>query len=102
IAAARVNGNKVQITVADDGVGIDLDRVKEKAVAHGLLSADAARTISAGEVRRLIFEPDVSTSRGLTRVSGRGLGLAIVREKAEKLGGPVPVETEPGTGAPFE
>jgi len=101
LAASPINGNKVHLLVSDDGSGIDTEKVTASAVAHGLLSADEARQLGEVEAGRLIFEPDVSTTPIVTRLSGRGLGLAIVREKAEKLGGTVSVETEPRRGTQF-
>lgn len=101
LAASRVNGSKVELLVSDDGAGIDVGKVKASAVQHGLLSADAARQLGEAEARRLIFETDVSTSPMITRLSGRGLGLAIVREKAETLGGTVSVESQSRQGTQF-
>lgn len=101
LAASQVNGSKVELVVSDDGAGIDAEKVKASAVNRGLVSEDEARQLDDLETRRLIFEPDVSTSPIITRLSGRGLGLAIVREKAEKLGGTVSVESQPGQGTHF-
>ena len=101
LAASQVNGSKVEISVSDDGAGVDADKVRRSAVEHGILSADAARQLGDAEAQPLIFESDVTTSPLITRLSGRGLGLAIVREKAEKLGGTVSVESQPRRGARF-
>jgi len=101
LAASQINGSKVQILVSDDGAGIDADKVRESAVAHGLHSADEARQLGEAEARQLVFEADVSTSPLITRLSGRGLGLAIVREKTEKLGGTVSVESQSHEGTHF-
>ena len=101
LAASRVNGNKVEVRMSDDGGGIDTDRVKASAVEHAVLSPNEASRLDEGMARRLIFEPEVSTSPIITRVSGRGLGLAIVREKADKLGGTVSVWSQPGEGTQF-
>jgi two-component system chemotaxis sensor kinase CheA len=101
LAASQVNGNKVELSVSDDGAGIDADKVTASAVEHGFLSADEARQLGDAEARRLIFEADVTTSPMITRVSGRGLGLAIVREKTEKLGGTVSVESQSRQGTRF-
>jgi two-component system chemotaxis sensor kinase CheA len=87
--------------VSDDGAGIDLEKLKTSAIQHGhLLPADAL-TLGDAEARKLALQPDVSTSPMITTVSGRGLGLAIVRERAEMLGGSVSVESEPGRGTSF-
>lgn len=101
LAVSQVNGSKVEILVSDDGAGIVADRVKESAIKHGLLSADDARQLGDAEVHALVFHAAVSTSPIITRLSGRGLGLAIVREKAEKMGGSVSVESQPGEGTRF-
>jgi two-component system chemotaxis sensor kinase CheA len=101
LAVSRVNGNKVELLVSDDGAGIDADKVKASAVEHGVLTADVARQLGDAEAQRLIFEADVTTSPMITRLSGRGLGLAIVREKAEKLGGTVSVESQSRQGTQF-
>ncbi len=98
LAVSQINGSKVELRVSDDGTGIDTDKVKESAVKHGLISAEEARQLGDAEARALVFQPEVSTSPIITRLSGRGLGLAIVREKAEKLGGGVSVESEPRRG----
>ena len=101
LSASQVNGSKVNLLVSDDGAGIDADKVKASAVEHGVLSADAARQLGGAEALRLIFEADVTTSPMITRLSGRGLGLAIVREKAEKLSGTVSVGSQLGKGTQF-
>ena len=92
LAASQVNGSKVSVLVSDDGAGIDADKVKSSAVEHGVLSADAARQLGGAEALRLIFEAEVTTSPMITRLSGRGLGLAIVREIATVHGATVKAE----------
>jgi two-component system chemotaxis sensor kinase CheA len=94
LAVSQVNGNKVEFLVSDDGAGIEIERVKASAVKHGLVSMDEMRGINEHEALALIFQADVSTSPIITQLSGRGLGLAIVREKTEKLGGHVFVESQ--------
>lgn len=101
VAASRINGSHVELVVSDDGAGIDEEKVKASALKGGLLSAERARELDAADVRRLIFQPEVSASPIITRVSGRGLGLAIVRERAEKLGGSVSVESDRARGTRF-
>jgi two-component system, chemotaxis family, sensor kinase CheA len=101
LAVTQVNGNKVQLLLSDDGAGIDTNKVKESAVRHGLISAEEAARLGETEGQALIFQSEVSTSPIITQLSGRGLGLAIVREKAEKLGGDVSVESRPGLGSAF-
>ena len=101
LAVSRLDGNKVEILVSDDGAGIDLVKVKEAALKHGLISAADAGQLSDERALALIFQSEVSTSPIITEISGRGLGLAIVREKTEKLGGRVSVETHLHAGTTF-
>lgn len=101
IAVTPVDGRKVEVTVSDDGGGIDVEKVKASAIKHGLLSPDDARVMGDADARALALHADVSTSPIITKVSGRGLGLAIVRERAERLGGTVSVESELGRGTTF-
>jgi two-component system chemotaxis sensor kinase CheA len=88
-----LNDDKVEIVVADDGAGIDTERVKEFAVRKGVISSQDASRISDHEAAQLIFRADVSTSPIITQLSGRGLGLAIAREQTERLGGLASVES---------
>ena len=95
LAVTPLNGNQVEISVSDDGAGIDVEKVRLAAAKRGLVVADQAGDAAT---LALVFETEVSTSPMITRVSGRGLGLAIVREKTEKLGGRVALETRPNAG----
>lgn len=95
IAIVPLEGGRVEISVADDGAGIDAAKVRQAAAKLGLEATDEAGLMS------LIFEAGLSTSPIITDISGRGLGLAILREKAEKLGGTYTVETTPGVGTTF-
>ncbi len=98
IAASPVNGNKVEILVCDDGAGVDLGGVKESAVRHGIVSEPNARNLEEAAALKLVFHSAVSTSPTVTTISGRGLGMAIVLAKAEKLGGRVSIESKRGAG----
>jgi two-component system, chemotaxis family, sensor kinase CheA len=100
IALSQVEG-KVEILISDDGAGIDVEKVKAAAVRTGTVSEEEAAGLSDQEALSLIFQSDVSTSPIITEISGRGLGMAIVREKVEKLGGRVTVESSPGAGSAF-
>ncbi len=98
LTVSPVSENKVELVVSDDGAGIDVEKVKDSAVKHGFLSPEEAASLTPSEARALIFRAGVSTSAMITQLSGRGLGMAIVREKAEKLGGRVSVESAPRVG----
>jgi two-component system chemotaxis sensor kinase CheA len=101
IAAAPVNGNKIEILVADDGAGIDVGRVREAAIGRGAVSVEVARQLDEPKVLEYIFQSGVSTRPIVTDISGRGLGLAIVREQTERLGGRISIETRCGVGTRF-
>lgn len=101
ISFARKNSSKVEILISDDGRGIDVAKVKSAAVKTGVASKEEADRLSEREALALIFQSGVSTAPIVTDISGRGLGLSIVREKAEKLGGAVSLETGTGAGTTF-
>lgn len=102
IAISHLNeGGKVEILVSDDGSGIDVAEVKETAVRNGIISQAEADSISNHEALSLIFRSGFSTSPIITDISGRGLGLAIVQEKVEKLNGSMSVESEINKGTTF-
>ncbi|MDR7396641.1 MAG: chemotaxis protein CheA [Armatimonadota bacterium] len=91
----------ILVVVEDDGRGIDTDRVREKAVGLGLLTAEAAARLSEEEAVELIFHPGLSTASQVTDVSGRGVGMDAVRAGVQALGGSVEVETQRGRGTRF-
>lgn len=101
VAIAQQDSGKIEILVADDGAGIDADKVKAAACKLGLVSAEEAGKLDEQEAQALIFQSGISTSQIITDVSGRGLGLAIVREKIERLGGTVVLESCHGAGTSF-
>jgi two-component system, chemotaxis family, sensor kinase CheA len=101
LAFSTKDSRQVEIVVSDDGAGIDLKQVRTAAVKAGLLTNEAAAKLSAPDTLALIFQSSLTTSEIITDISGRGLGLAIVREKVEKLGGTVTVETTLGKGTTF-
>jgi two-component system, chemotaxis family, sensor kinase CheA len=94
-------GEMLVIEVVDDGAGIDPDRVRAAAVAAGLLTAEAAAHAPDAEVVALIFRPGFSTRTAVTAISGRGVGLDVVRSVVERLHGSVEVRCEPGRGTTF-
>ncbi|MHB9098279.1 MAG: hybrid sensor histidine kinase/response regulator [Syntrophales bacterium] len=93
IVVSRGEGNRVEILLSDDGAGIDLGGLKEASLKRGIVSPEEARKLTEQDVLSLVFQSGVSTSPIITDLSGRGLGLTIVREKIEKLGGRVSIET---------
>jgi two-component system chemotaxis sensor kinase CheA len=100
LAVAQRNSH-IEILISDDGAGIDATKIKAAAARLGAMSADAAKKIPDSEALSLIFLSGISTSPIITDISGRGLGLAIVREKVDKVGGTVSFETHPGAGTTF-
>lgn len=95
---ASHEGGKVIVEVTDDGEGIDVDRVKEKALNQRLISAEAAARMTQLELLRLVFLPGFSTSDKVTQFSGRGVGMDVVRTNLEKIGGSVEIESKRGQG----
>lgn len=93
IAIVQKDGGKIEIMVTDDGAGIDAARVKAVSSKLGLVSAEEAEKLNEQEAQTLVFQSGISTSPIITDISGRGLGLAIVREKIERLGGVVVLES---------
>ncbi len=91
-------GGQVNIEISDDGAGIDVARVKQKAVEKGLLRLEQAEKLSDRETLNLIFEPGFSTAQEVTNVSGRGVGMDVVKSNIEKIGGVVDVFSRPGEG----
>ena len=89
---------RVTIEVSDDGGGIAFEKVREKAVARGLVSAAEAATMPPDRVLQFIFEPGFSTAAAVTSVSGRGVGMDVVRTNIEAIGGTVDIHSVPGLG----
>lgn len=101
VLAAAQKGNEILIQVTDDGRGIDPQKVAKKAVDKGLISADDAERMNESEKINLIFKPGFSTSDVVSDISGRGVGLDVVRRTVESLDGHVYVDTEQGKGTTF-
>jgi two-component system, chemotaxis family, sensor kinase CheA len=91
-------GSHVVIEVSDDGAGIAVERVRSKAIERGLISAERAAQLGERELLQLIFLPGFSTAAAVTSVSGRGVGMDVVRTNVEKIGGKVEVESRAGKG----
>jgi len=99
VMAARNEGNMIIIEIGDDGAGIDVEKVKQKAIDKGLIHPSKA--LSDVEAFNLIFEPGFSTAASITNISGRGVGLDVVRKQIEKLNGNVSIWSEKGKGTKF-
>lgn len=100
VLRASQRGNHVVIEVSDDGSGIDIERIKKKAIEKGIINSDAG-DLSDKEILDFIFLPGFSTKESVSEVSGRGVGLDVVKEKITTFGGFVDIETEMGKGTTF-
>ena len=98
---AYQDGNNVVIEVRDDGNGIDVEAVKKKAVEKGKITEEQAALMSEKEAIDLLFQPSFSTAKQVSDVSGRGVGLDVVKSKIESLSGEVEVSTKLGEGSTF-
>ena len=101
ILNAFQEGNNVVIEVKDDGGGINAQKIKEKAIAKGTITAEQGDAMSDKEIIDLLFRPSFSTAEKISDVSGRGVGLDVVKTKIESLGGDVEVRTTLGQGSNF-
>ena len=95
----RQAGNDVSVEFRDDGAGLDVQRIRAKAVAQGLVAADTE--VSDADAANLIFTPGFSTASEVTGLSGRGIGMDVVRSEVNALGGRIETSTESGKGAAF-
>ncbi len=98
---AQRDSSKFEILVADDGGGIDVAKVRDMALRQGLISLESVERMSEQESATLIFQSGLSTDPLITDISGRGLGLAIVQERVEKLGGTITLESTQGRETSF-
>ncbi len=96
--SADHEGNNITIIIEDDGKGIDPEVIKEKAVSKGLISADKAKELNKQDIFNLIFLPGFSTAEVVTNISGRGVGMDVVRTNVTKLRGLINIESEKGAG----
>ncbi|HFD16173.1 MAG TPA: hybrid sensor histidine kinase/response regulator [Rhodospirillales bacterium] len=99
--SAGQEGGTVVIRISDDGRGLDLDRIGRKAVSLGLCTAEELAAMSPQQIASMIFAPGFSTAEKVTNVSGRGVGMDVVRSNVEQIGGSVKVETRAGEGTTF-
>jgi two-component system, chemotaxis family, sensor kinase CheA len=91
-------GGQVNIEISDDGAGIATEKIKAKAIAQGLITADRAARMSERELLNLAFAPGLSTAKQVSNISGRGVGMDVVKTNIEKIGGTVDVQSAPGKG----
>lgn len=98
---AYQDGNNVTIEVRDDGAGINVEKVKNKAIEKGTITPEQGAVMSDKEIIDLLFKPSFSTAEKITDVSGRGVGLDVVKTKIEGLGGNIECKTELGEGSSF-
>ncbi len=98
---AYQDGNNVVIEVADDGYGIDVEKIKAKALNNGVITKEQAEAMSRQDSIELLFKPSFSTVEEISDVSGRGVGLDVVKTKIEALGGDIDVKTKLGRGSKF-
>ncbi len=98
---AYQDGNNVNIVVRDDGAGIDVEKVKQKAIEKGSITPEQAEIMTDKDVIDLLFKPSFSTAEKITDVSGRGVGLDVVKTKIEGLGGNIECKTVLGEGSSF-
>jgi len=99
ILRAFHEGGQVNIEISDDGAGLNRERIRQKAVERGLITAEQAGRMTDREVLNLIFLPGFSTAEKVTNVSGRGVGMDVVKTNVERIGGNVDVQSVPGQGA---
>jgi two-component system chemotaxis sensor kinase CheA len=102
LSVTQPESNKVEIELSDDGCGMDIPAIKQKAVETGCISAPMAEMLTDTEALSLIWVSGISTSRMITEISGRGLGMAIVQEHVENLNGIISITTDPGRGSMFK
>jgi len=101
VLEARHHAGLLHVTVSDDGRGIDMERLRTNVVAKGLTAESVARSLSDAELLDFLFLPGFSTAGRVTEVSGRGVGLDVVRDLVSQAGGTVSIENRPGSGAGF-
>jgi two-component system, chemotaxis family, sensor kinase CheA len=99
--SATQRGDRVHITIEDDGRGLDVEGIRETAIRRNVVSAERAEQMDAADLIELIFAPGFSTRATISEISGRGVGMDVVREHVNRLGGNIGVRTTPGAGTCF-
>jgi two-component system chemotaxis sensor kinase CheA len=99
--SAYHEGGYIIIRIADDGRGLDTERIKAKAVMHGLVSESDVEKLSETQIHKFIFAPGFSTATKITNVSGRGVGMDVVRNNIDQIGGTIDVKSVAGAGLSF-
>lgn len=94
----HMTGNEIQLEIKDDGAGIDLEKIKQSAIKQKIISNEEAQNMSPHEALMLIFQSGVSTQENVSDLSGRGLGMSIIREKIEKIGGKIAINSQENSG----
>ena len=94
-------GSNVNIVIKDDGAGIDPEKIKTKAIENGILSLSKAKTMTDSELQMLIFSAGFSTAKKVSDISGRGVGMDVVRANIERLGGTIDLVSKPNKGSTF-
>ena len=101
ILEARHSSGMLKVSVTDDGRGVDAEQIRTKIVREGRVSVEIASTLGSGELLDFLFLPGFSTAEKVTQISGRGVGLDVVRSMAEEVGGSIYAESAPGKGTSF-
>lgn len=99
--SVALEGSNIKLTIADDGAGIDLDALRQRAVAAGIYSADEVLNVSDDTIVQLIFMDNISIQQEVTELAGRGVGLAAVLNETKNMGGEIVVRTVAGQGTEF-
>lgn len=99
--SAEQKHGQIYLEVTDDGRGIDVEKVRAKAVIRGMMTDQEARDAPEGEILKLVMAPGFSTAEEVSRVSGRGTGMDVVKTAVEKVGGTIQIDSEPGRGTTF-
>ncbi len=99
--SAYHEGGYIIIQIADDGRGLDTEKIRAKAIASGLVSEIEAEKMSEAQIQKFVFAPGFSTASNVTSVSGRGVGMDVVRTNIDQIGGTIDVKSAPGKGSSF-